>query len=224
MLQVLGGLIATSWTIGLVYGFGPAFNYRFRNDIGCDFHYVFGPAQSVYGGLAIFLPTSISTLVFYSLIGRLVLQKRGSDAVQVFVVASSGQGADSRSAPLRSKLIALKAPVVVFGVFFLSWSPHLLVYVFHDVGMELPRSTRLWVTNLGLLNSAMNFFVYLLFNRQFREALPVRACRCRRWWRKNRVGSMQPTGILQSASTSCRHPPSIRGRCLVCRAQFQTSP
>ena len=69
--------------------------------------------------------------------------------------------------------------MVVFGVVFVSWSPHMVVNVVHDVGVELPRSTRVWVTSLGLFNSAMNFFVYLLLNRQFRKALPFRSChRC----------------------------------------------
>ena len=71
-------VIATSWTIGLIFGIGPASSYRFRAGVRCDSYYVFGPAYSVYGTLTMFLCTCIPTLTFYSLIARLVLQKRRS--------------------------------------------------------------------------------------------------------------------------------------------------
>jgi hypothetical protein len=46
---------------------------------------------------------------------------------------NDNSGFDSRSASLRKKLNALKSPAVVFGVFFVSWAPHFLMYCLQDL-------------------------------------------------------------------------------------------
>ena len=63
-------------------------------------------------------------------------------------VAANLSGYDSRSATLGKKLKALKAPVVVFGVFVLCWLPHYVIYLDNEI-----RVRRWYIKYKVLLNS-----------------------------------------------------------------------
>ncbi|XP_076461737.1 histamine H2 receptor-like [Babylonia areolata] len=156
------------WLLGLTFGISPVFFARYKAELGCDFYLVLGSSYVVWASSTIFFSTSLLTLLFYSLIARLALKMRR--AVGTFHHPTAATS-DARLASLRMALTSVKAPVVVFGAFFLCWTPHMTVYIFHHLVRNLPQKTRGWFTTAGLFNSAMNFFVYLTLNSQFRSAV-----------------------------------------------------
>ena len=134
--QLLVSIAVCLWCLGLTYGLLAAlYHNREANKLECDPIFVLGPIFSPWIFSGIFAGTLSLLVIFYGLIAKLAL-KMARDTRQVRVGTAGGwatepglSGTDSRSANLRSKLKALKAPVVVAGAFCLCWLPHPFVYI-----------------------------------------------------------------------------------------------
>ncbi|KAK7488318.1 hypothetical protein BaRGS_00020477 [Batillaria attramentaria] len=210
--EVVGGCICAVWTAGIAYGISPLFIYKYTLEHKCDIYYVLGPAYAIYSAIGVFVFTSILTLVFYSLIARLVWQKRHGTCPSDLARANAGRTRSGvRVESLRKKLRALKAPIVVYGVFFLSWSPYIITYLLHDLVQELPRTTRSTVTNIAFFNSAMNFFVYLSLNGQFRRAVLFELGGCRKGGTEIATVSGQEGSSTQTTGNNTTVPGYVKG-------------
>lgn len=72
-----------------------------------------------------------------------------------------------------------KMTLIIFGIFALSWTPYLIVssvLVFDN--RPAIRCSRQWCICLGVCNSAINWIIYGLANKSFREAFKAVLC-CR---------------------------------------------
>lgn len=72
---------------------------------------------------------------------------------------------------IRSHFRRTKMTLIIFGVFAVCWTPYLVVsLVLHFDNQPSVRCGRQWSICLGIINSATNWIIYGLANRNFREA------------------------------------------------------
>nr|KAG5700678.1 hypothetical protein BaRGS_015508 [Batillaria attramentaria] len=210
--KVVGGCICAVWTAGIAYGISPLFIYKYTLEHKCDIYYVLGPAYAIYSAIGVFVFTSILTLVFYSLIARLVWQKRHGTCPSDLARANAGRTRSGvRVESLRKKLRALKAPIVVYGVFFLSWSPYIITYLLHDLGAGAASHHQVDRHQHRFLNSAMNFFVYLSLNGQFRRAVLFELGGCRKGGTEIATVSGQEGSSTQTTGNNTTVPGYVKG-------------
>ncbi|KAK7493202.1 hypothetical protein BaRGS_00015539 [Batillaria attramentaria] len=177
--------VTVVWLLAVAYGTVPAYAHKPDHDDSlCDFPDVSLVGHFVYASFGVFSFSCTTTLVLYCLVARLVYKKL-RNPLPVPVPACGLVNGCRREGPLyfnntctreshlRKVLQSVRAPAVVFGVFVLCWTPHFVAQFIH-VASPVRVPYRAFCTIGGLLNSAMNFFVYVILNPNFRKELVSR--------------------------------------------------
>jgi len=168
---VTRGLIAASWTFPVITGLLPftGWNDWERHRHRCRFELVL---PSGYVFLFIVLPFFVETSIIMALYIRLFW---AANVQMARVVPDSGavhHGAHSAHQTLRREIRRTKVVVTVLSLFLLCWIPFILITIL-EYSMP-PDATRERVSTiavfLGVMNSAVNPFIYNFRNTGFRLA------------------------------------------------------
>ena len=113
---------------------GAIFHNPEANFLQCDILEVVNPIIVTWNMSGLFLVTLIVILICYGLIAKLAFKLSRDSRSQVGAVGGwvnerGVSGSDSRSASIPCKLKALKAPVVVAGLFCLCWMAYPIVNI-----------------------------------------------------------------------------------------------
>ncbi|XP_059153311.1 trace amine-associated receptor 13c-like [Physella acuta] len=182
-------LITTGWVIGLGYSSLPQF---FHNPYGatptCSPTVNFPVWYLFYGALSAYITLVIIIFTMCYLIIRTAIKQRNAICATTFSHSNEGNAVISRTT-----MKSLKYFFTVFGVFFVCVTPTVLCMAL-DYYVRVPSVVYNCLVMLALSNSAMNFVILTLQNRQFRCSLlkTVRCLLCFDSW-SDRVISITPT-------------------------------
>lgn len=157
-------LICVCWGYYTVVAWLPLMGWNdFKGDVPiCDTDLVWTKAYDVviFGGLLIILAVN------GVLVGFVIKIISANSHSLRYIPSSSFRILNAMGNLRRTKMM-----LIVFGVFGLCWAPYLIVsleMVFYD--KPEVRCARQWCTCTGIVNSALNWIIYGLANRNFREA------------------------------------------------------
>ena len=155
-------LIALSWIVSGGLNFVPIYHNHWSATVGCSFFQTVPEYFITYYVCVYYWIGVTISAVLYGAIFRVAWRQH------TIVVAQYGKYAYGRLT--KANWQQLKLFFVVFGIYFLCWSPLTVTFVISRV-MTLPGSVSYVTIPLIYVNSSANCFVYALMNREFKQAL-----------------------------------------------------
>lgn len=165
--KVYVSMIAWIWLVSGILGSIPAYIIR-RNHQGqtCDPIQMLPREYYVYFDASFLFTVYIATLTFYLLVTKLALEKIQSVVPRLNLETT----ADEAMSIFLQKFRTLRQSVLVFIAFVLCWTPHFVVYIVQEF-TPVSLNIRIVCTTWAFLHSGVNFFVYVVVNKQFRDSL-----------------------------------------------------
>ncbi|KAH9489209.1 hypothetical protein Btru_045613 [Bulinus truncatus] len=156
-------LMTAVWIIALIYGSIPMYTSHYEQTEGCEPTHAFSKTYMIIVHPTLFFAICFVTLGLYVGVGRTALKQRRQIKAQKDNVGSADQTRVTRRSWRLVKLL-----MAVFGFFFISWCPLLIVsileYTVHVSHQALTVSAL-----LAVMNSGINFLVLCFMNADFRN-------------------------------------------------------
>ncbi|XP_041364141.1 alpha-1A adrenergic receptor-like [Gigantopelta aegis] len=187
-------LIALSWVLGILIGTVPLYVNNWRR--GCRFFEVLSMEYQIYGQGSFFVVSSIIIAACYLHIFHIVRKQKALILRQRLSIANLDHTScvpkrhrshsvwavipvgEMRLAKLHNDFDLVKTFSLVFGVFFCCCSPALILgIVTYTTGKY--KDATIYTIPIVVLNSGMNFIIYVLRNSQFRQAVKATCFGCR---------------------------------------------
>ncbi|KAK7473417.1 hypothetical protein BaRGS_00035344 [Batillaria attramentaria] len=183
--QRAAAIIAASWVVAVAYGTVPMYTSNYDVHIGCEPTHIFPAWYMIGANPLLFFVVSVASFVLYVYIMKAVVRQRRLIQAQE-IAAGVANKVEVRQR--RKNYGAAKMLFLVFGLFFLCWSPLVIVGVLEYT----VHVSHVWLTVCGAIvicHSAMNFAVYAAMNKDFKIAFKVMLC-------KTNSNLVEPTGTI----------------------------
>ncbi|XP_041364142.1 adenosine receptor A3-like [Gigantopelta aegis] len=175
-IQKAGILIGIAWIVATIIGSMPLYVNNWQQDTPCLFFKVLTMEYQVYVQGGFFIVCSIIIAACYGHIFRIA--KREREAILRVTVISDAQADGARMAKFKRDWELVVMFGVVFGVFFLCSAPaFIFVTIAYTVGVS--ETVNSFTVPLLMMNSGMNFVIYVVKNSHFRTALKATCLNCR---------------------------------------------
>ncbi|XP_041364143.1 histamine H2 receptor-like [Gigantopelta aegis] len=169
-------LIAFAWIIATIIGSMPLYINKWEQNIRCRFFKVLTMEYQIYilGGYL-----TVCSIIIAACYGHIFrIAKREREAILRVTVISAAQTDGARMAKFKRDWELVVMFGVVFGVFFLCTAPaFIFVTIAYTVGVS--ETVNSFTVPLLMMNSGMNFIIYVVKNSQFRTALKATCLRRR---------------------------------------------
>ncbi|XP_041363513.1 beta-1 adrenergic receptor-like [Gigantopelta aegis] len=194
-------LIALAWVLGILIGTVPLYVNNWRH--GCRFFEVLSMEYQIYGQGSFLVVSSIIIAACYLHIFHIVRKQKAAILRQRLLIANLNQTSlvpsprishssphlshskasvtsmrEAKLAKLQNDFDLVKMFGLVFGVFFCCCSPALILgIVTYSTGKY--KDATIYTIPIVVLNSGMNFIIYILRSSQFRQAVKATCFGCR---------------------------------------------
>ncbi|XP_041362818.1 histamine H2 receptor-like [Gigantopelta aegis] len=172
-------VIIVTWIISLILGTFPLYLNSFDAVQECAHTGVLPVWYQIYFEEQVFASVLILCLVLYA--GIMNIARRQLRSIQATTVDPAHNSAEGKN----WKVVRLM--LLVCGGFFVCWCPYHVSVVINHVSF-VSEDVMDVLFPLGILNSGVNFIIYALMNRDFRQAFRRRVCCCRRFWEHDSSG------------------------------------
>ncbi|KAK6169097.1 hypothetical protein SNE40_020215 [Patella caerulea] len=155
-------IIFSGCVLSLGFGIFPLLAYSWDECSACALFGIMRVDYQLYGNFVSFGIVCFLTSICYGYIFKIARQHR-----RRFFRDKTSQVMSQ----IEHDIKLIKIYFLVFGIFFLSWSPNMLVIIVDRfTRYPIPQCIIHLALLLGLLNSGMNFLVYSIRNEDFRKA------------------------------------------------------
>ncbi|XP_041364140.1 adenosine receptor A3-like [Gigantopelta aegis] len=161
-------VVVCSWIVSVWAGTMPLYVNKWTVGVDCKLLNVLTKEYQLYLQGGGFVLCSLTIGFCYGHI--FVVARKYLKKVNGFQASAVNRKSRSSNDILRSDIKMVKMFILVFGAFFFCWFPTILCL---SIGYTYGVSYTIlnYVIPVGILNSGLNFFIYVIRNRQFREAL-----------------------------------------------------
>uniref|UniRef100_A0A2C9KUE2 G-protein coupled receptors family 1 profile domain-containing protein n=1 Tax=Biomphalaria glabrata TaxID=6526 RepID=A0A2C9KUE2_BIOGL len=169
-------LIALIWVIAMVYGTIPAYTSHYQSAQGCEPTHSFSRTYMIIVHPTLFFSVCAVTLFLYCQIGRTAVRQRKLINAQKGNIFCADKKIKSNFS--RSSLKLVKLLMAVFGFFFISWCPLLVVSIL-EYTIHVNHHVLTVCGLLAVMNSGINFLMLSFMNADFRNEFRKILCsRC----------------------------------------------
>ncbi|XP_041364148.1 adenosine receptor A3-like [Gigantopelta aegis] len=171
-----GILIGLTWIFAIFLGSIPLYVNHWKTDVRCRFFKVLTMEYQTYTQGGFFVVCSIIIAACYAHIFHTANRER--KAILHITMITHTLTHERRRAKFKRDWELVVMFSVVFGVFFLCCTPaFIFIIITYTAGVS--ESVNSFTIPLLVMNSGMNFIIYVVKNSQFRRALKA-TCFCRR--------------------------------------------
>ena len=170
-------LIGIAWIFAILLGTVPLYYNHWEHEGLCLFGKVLTKEYQMYAQCGFFVVSSVIIAACYGHIFHTA--KRERNAIMDLTVVANSLTHDKRKAKFRRDWELVVMFSVVFGVFFVCCFPaFLFVVITYTTGV--PDTVNSFTIPVIVMNSGMNFIIYVVKNSHFRKALKATCFTSRR--------------------------------------------
>ena len=177
-------LLAAAWASIPLY----IHTYDETTDHHCTMQAAIPSVYRAYANVPLLFAGAMTTGGVYITIARVAIRHKKAIFKSIPGYSSHGkklsvnagdltEAARSAIHTMTSNMKTLKLFVIVFGLLIVCWLPYYVIEFTSDF-VSVPDVLYRASTALGFLNSGVNFFVYPMYNKQFRRAFKTLICPC----------------------------------------------